>query len=283
MLLYRKVGAIVVLIAIGLVASFSFVWPVSTVRLGTVSLGLSGDMLLALILVALAWTGTHWTIHPHGPAYPRQSTLSYCIVPSAFTAAAWALVALPTGVETRLLGAAISSVALAWLIVSEYYVMNETRQHRAKVQWFVELAVYVVAMVLYLAIALRISLPSRCAVAVSLATAALGMRLLTDMLFPLPSASGSDVAQHHPSARPLTGTRGWFFVPALGLLSGLLSWLLKAMAPRPLAYSLTLVVSLYVMAGTARHYLLGRLTRRVVLEYLLVGLACLVLFIFFAR
>ena len=283
MLLYRKVGATVVLIAIGLVASFSFVWPVSTVRLGTVSLVLSGDMLLGLILVALAWTGTHWTTHPHSPACLGRSTFPHCIAPSVFTAAAWALIALPTGVEARLLGAAVSSVALAWLIVSEYYVINETRQHRAKVQWFVELAVYVVAMVLYLAIPLRISLPSRGALAVSLASAALGMRLLTDMLFPLPSASGSDVAQSHPSARPLTGARGWLFVPALGLLSGLLSWQLKAVVPRPLAYSLALVVSLYVMVGTARHYLLDRLTRRVALEYLLVGLAGLVLLFFFAR
>jgi hypothetical protein len=281
MLLCRKVGVTVFLIALGLIASFSFVWPASAARMGSVSFVLSGDTLLGLVLVALAWTGTYWAIHQHRPADAKQSTFPYCILPSAFTAAVWALIGWPTGVETRLTGVVLSSVALAWLIVSEYYVINLTGQDRTRAQWVVELVVYVVAMLLYLAIAVRVSMPSRGAVAVALATAALGMRLLADILLPLPC--GSDITQAHLGARPLTRASGWFFIPALGLLSGLLSWLLRSLLPWPLAYSLTLVASLYVMVGIVRHHLLGRLTWRVALEYLLVGLFCLALLFFFAR
>jgi hypothetical protein len=281
MLLCRRISATVLLIAIGLVASFSLDWPVSTLRLDRVSLVVSGETLLGLLLIALAWTGTHWTLQGRSSAPGRRSTLPHCILPSAFTSAVWALVALPTDIEARLLGTAVGCVALAWLIASEYYVRYLSGQQRARVQWVVDLAVYVVAMLLFLAISLRISEPATKAAVVALATSALCLRLLADIL--LPSPAGLEVAPPPAHTGRLSGATGWTCILVLGLLSSLLSWLLDVLLLGPLTYSVVLVVSLYVMAGVVRHRILNRLTRRVALEYLLVGLACFALLLFFTR
>ena len=70
--------------------------------------------------------------------------------------------------------------------------------------------------------------------------------------------------------------RSWIYAGVVGMLMGEATWVLNYAALDARAGGGLLLVLFYVMTGLAQQHLWGRLTRRVVIEYLALGLAALV-------
>jgi hypothetical protein len=262
--LNSKVAVVVALIALALFASFALTWPTRDVALPGLSFALSGRMLLGLLAVGLAWTGADAIVRSNPKIQPAQLRRPFlgCILPTAATAAAWALLARLPNFETRVIGIAANAAILAVLIPAEYYAVDSAARWRGVVVVLLQLATYSVAALLYGA-AYSAVLDVNAARAGAVVSALMALRLL-----------GEDDL---PVGRILWASLG------IGLLLGAVSWLLHSSVVSALTYSLTLAIFLYVLVGLARQFLWSRLRRGVVLEHLLVGLAALALLFFYTR
>lgn len=280
---HNKLGAVVTLIAIGFIASFGLAWPARDVELYGSSFTLSGRMLLGLVLVGLAWTGTDMMIRQYPKISPKQSSFlaMHSILPAALTAVTWTLLAQLDSIEIRMIGVTAASGLLALLIMAEYYVADLAGRWRVVVQFFLHFMAYWVATLLYIAIRLSLSAGLTATVAIAAVSAILGLKLLSDdkhLVQRIPALFA--VGREHATDR---AGHGWLFVLGLGALLGATCWLFNLWTASPLVHSLVLVVFLYVLIGIARHFLLGTLTQRVASEYLLVGVVVLLLLLSYAR
>ena len=262
---HNKLGAVVALIAIGLSASLGLAWPARDVSLYGLTFTLSGKMLLGLILFGLTCTGADMIVRGHPKIQPQQLHLTFLhwILPAALTTIAWALLAWPGSLANKIIGVMVTGGLLALLISAEYYTVDLTERWRVAVQFSLRLMAYLLAALLYTTIHLSISAGLSATIAVAMVGGVLSLKLLCDNECPL--------------------QRIWPYVLSIGALLGVMSWLLSLRTASPLLHSLVLAVLLYVLTGIARQFLLGKLTRRVALEYLLVGAFSLLLLHFYAR
>ena len=261
--LYNKVGVVVALVALALFVSFALAWPARDFALGGLSLALSGRILLGLLTVGLAGAGADAIVRSNLKLKPRQlsRTFLWCILPTAVTAAAWVLLSRLPDLAHRVTGIVASAGALAVLITAEYEAAGPATRWRGVLGIVLQFATYAVAALLYGAV-YPASLDVTAARAAVLVSAFMALRLLGGEKLPLPRILGASAG--------------------IGLLLGAISWLLHPRVASAVTYSLTLVTFLYMLVGLARQFLWGKLRGEVVVEYLLVGLAALVL-LFLAR
>ncbi|MEM4724737.1 MAG: hypothetical protein QXP01_06970 [Candidatus Hadarchaeum sp.] len=272
--IHSKVGAIVLLIAIGLLSSVTFTWPARTVHWHDFSFTLSGSTLLGLVLFGVACAGTDFIVRGQTAVQPHpQENASYhptvChpalhwVLPAGWTTACWALLARPAPLEKQIAYVAIASGVLALLIFTEYYTVNAVTRWRLLARFAVQLSAYFVVALVYLAVHERIPAARIAADTVAAVSAFLFLRLLGEE-----RCSFSEV-----------------LLSALGVGSflGLLSWLLYPRIASPVMYSFLLVVGLYVLTGLAQQFLQGKLRRETLLEYGLVGVVALLLLFLYAR
>ena len=270
----RKLWMVAVLIAVGLLASVGLSWPTRTATVGGFSLVVSGKELLGLIMVGLASTGTEAMMRSHPKAQTDQVRLSFLqwLRPSALVSASWALLTRLDGIPAQIACVLATVAALLLLILTEYYVLDPSAPWCAAAQFFLQLAAYPLATLLYIAIDLSQLASPVAGIAVAVVSATLGLTLL------------------HDPVRRLRRTLP--YVLGLGTLLGALSCLLDLWiasparatdARTPLIHALALVVPLYVLAGVIQHQLSGRLTRKVAIEYLVVGIVALLLLLSFTR
>jgi len=262
--LYSKVVVVVALVALALFASFALTWPTREVMLGDLALTLSGRMLLGLLSVGLAVAGADAVLrsNPGLKARPLRRTFLWCILPTAFTTAAWMLLARLPDLAGRVMGIVASAGALALLITAEYEAQGPATRWRGALGTVLQFAAYAVAALLYGAI-YPAAQDATVARATTVISAFMTLRLLGEVKLSLVRILGASAGA--------------------GLLLGAISWLLHGRTAGAVTYSLTLVVYLYVVVGLARHALRGKVSREVALEYLLVGLAALVLLFFAFR
>ncbi len=280
-----RLGVVVTLIAIGLFASSVLGLPARGVGPDGLSITISGNALLGFVLVGLAWTGTGAIMRDHPKIGEKRADLLIlpCILPAALTAAAWALLAQPDTIGTKIVGTAGSAGLLAVLILLEYHAIDAKGRWRVAMLFSQRTMSYLTATLLYLGIRLSISTKPIATLAIVSGGAVLGWRLLADeerLGQPIPAAdpAGTD---HGPMAT--LAQQVWLWVLGLALLLGLVSWLFGLWAFSPLSHSLVLVVFLYVGAGITRHFHMGELTQRLALEYLVVAVVVLVLLLSWAR
>lgn len=262
--LYNKVGLVVALIALALFASFALPWPTHPVVLSGLSFSLSGKVLLGLLAVGLAGVGADAIVRSQTGLKPRQlrRTFLWCILPTAITTATWLLLARLPNLEARVAGIVASAGALAMLISAEYEAQGPATRWRRAVETTLQLATYAAAALLCGAV-YPTSLHATAARAATVVSVFVALRLLGGEKLPLWRILGASAG--------------------IALLLGVISWLLYPQVTSALTYSLTLVVFLYMLAGLARQFLSGQLCREVVVEYLLVGLAALVLLLLATR
>ncbi len=262
--LYSKVAVVIALVALALFASFALTWPTREVTLGGRALALSGRMLLGLLSVGLAVAGADAVVRSNPALKPRplHRTFLWHILPAAITAAAWLLLARLPDLAARVTGIVAGAGALALLVIAEYEAQGPATRWRGALGIVLQFAAYAVAALLYGAI-YPAAQNATVARAVTVISALLALRLLGEGRW--------------PPVRILGASAG------IGLLLGAISWLLHGRAAGAVAYSLTLVVYLYVAAGLTRHALRGKVSREVAVEYLLVGFAALVLLFFAFR
>jgi hypothetical protein len=189
--------------------------------------------------------------------------------------AAWFLLPSSGRIVVQILGVAAVCVLLVLTAAAEYYVTDPVARWRAGVQFALRLATYLAAMLLYTAIQLGIASRATATLAVAVASAVLGWRL----------CAGDD--RIAPSLRTLqikelgglggTALGRWWVFAALGILAAASCWLFGLWTRPPLLFGLVLVVLLYLGVGLLKQFLLQTLTQRVVVEYLVVGIATLLL------
>ncbi len=262
---HNKLGAVVVLIAAGLFASFGLTWPARDVSLYGLSFTLSGRMLLGLVVFGLACSGTDAVVRGHPQIQPQQLRLSFLhwVLPAALTTVAWVLLTRPDSTEVKGIVVTITSGLLALVIAAEHHTVDPTGRWRTAVQFSLRLVTYLLAMLLYIAIHLGIPADLAAAITVAMSSVILGFRVLCD--------------------DECTLKRLWPYVLGLGALLGIASWLLNLWIASPVLHSIALVVLLYVLTGMVRQFLLGKLTRKIALEYLLAGALVLWLLLSYVR
>nr|MBC7244510.1 hypothetical protein [Chloroflexota bacterium] len=273
--MHNKVGAVVILIAIGLLSSCALTWPSRDVFWHGIIFTLSGRRLLGLVLLGLACAGTDFIVHEHPRVPSQQQNPTSCsteaqypflhwILPAALTTAVWGLLARPGPLEAKAIGIAITSAALALLLYAEYYAVNSTRYWGALAQFALQLATYLLAALVYFTIHECISVARIAADTVAVASALLSLRLLGD--------------EHLPSfSRVSLCTLG------VGSLLGIISWWLLPRVASPLLYSFSLIIFLYGLTGIARQFLRGKFSREISLEYLLVSVLALLMLFLYSR
>lgn len=261
--LYSKVTVVIALFALASFASFTLSWPTHQVVLGGLSFALPGNTLMGLLAVGLALTGTDAIVRSNPGLKPHRShrTFLSCILPTALTAAAWPLLARLPDLADRVAGIVATAGALAVLITAEYEAQGPATRWRRALGVLLQFATYATAALLYAAAypASRDVTAARAGVVV---TALMALRLLGAEKLPLPRILGASAG--------------------IGLLLGVVAWLLHPRAGSAVTYSLILVIFLYMLAGLAKQFLWGKLRREVVLEYVLVALVALAL-LFVAR
>jgi hypothetical protein len=271
---HEKLRIVVLVVAIGLCASFVLALPSRELSITGVSLTLSGRSVLGLILIGLTCTGVEAIVsdaptndvasRPVGTLPPSvQHSILHWILPAALILAAWALLNRPTDTTIKAVGVLATSLALAAIVAGEYYAIAFTDHRRAALNLSLHLMAYLLAMLLYVAIGEGMPAGWPSALAVTLVSAPLALRLTCD--------------------ETCSTERLWPLALGLGAVLGFSAWLFQFWTTAALMHALAEVVLLYVLTGLAKPWHLGRLTRRVVAEYLLVGLAALALLFSYAR
>jgi len=260
-----RLGVVVALIAVGLFCSSGLVLPARDLDPYGLSFDLTGRMLLGFVLLGLTCTGVDDIMRRHPKTGSQQlggSSLGW-ILPTALIAVAYAFLSQPSATQTRIVGIFAFAATLSALVIAEYYVIDPTKRWHTVVRFSLHLGTYLVGVLLYTAIRLNVSADPAAAIAVSVVSVVLSLRLLC--------------AQRCPP------NRTWPYILGLGALLGIGSWLLGRWTVSPLSYSLVLTVLLYVLTGIVRQFLLGRLTRGVALEYVLTGGLILLVLLSYAR
>lgn len=279
MLLPNKLVAVVLLIAIGLLASLGMAWPARDLQLRGDTLTLSGGSLLGLIVIGLAWAGADVVLSQQ--AEQARSPFVHSILPAGLVAAALGLLAHLESTQAKMVGVMATCGLMALLLLAERCAVDTAGRQRTAALLFLRLMTYLVSTLLYFAIRASISTPLMSAVAVGTSSALLGFRLLSqEGAVPEPGISGPHIAvrlieelARHP----------WLRAAALGALLGFVGWFLGHWIASPLAYSLAIVVALYALVGVATDFMLGKLTKQSALEYLIVGCLVALLLLSFAR
>ena len=277
MLPHNRLPAVIALIAIGLLASLALDWPAPNVSLMGLTFELSGRTLLGFVLVGLVWAGVGVALRHHPQIEPGSLGVPLIgwILPTAWVVAAWFLLPSSGRIAVQVVGVAAVCALLVLTTAAEYYVAYPTTRWRAGVQFALRLTTYLAAILLYTAIQLGITSRSVATLAVAVVSSVLAWRLCAgdDRTAPrLRTLQMSELAS-------LGGTTlaHWLLFAALGVLAAASCWLFGLWTKPPLLFGLVLVVLLYLSVGLLKQFLLRTLTQRVVVEYLIVGVAVLLL------
>jgi hypothetical protein len=266
----------VLLVVIGLCASFTLLLPSRELSIGGHTLLLSGRTVLGLILIGLTCTGveaivTEASYHQHpstchageSPTPFAQPSVLAWILPTALVAAAWALLNNSASTSIRVIGVLLTGTGLTALVVAEYYLFILTNHLRGVLDLSLRLITYLIATLLYVAIGQGIPAGWLTTLIVTLVSALMTIKLISDDQNPL--------------------ERIWPLALAVGVAIGLGAWLSCLWTTTALMRALAQVILLYMLTGVARPWYQRHLTRHVVAEYLLVGFVALVLLISYTR
>lgn len=256
---YERLSLLISLVLLGLVLVPLVELPLATltwVVLGSpLGVTLSGSSLMLGLLVALTCAGVDGIVrtHPNIEAARARYTFTFCLLPALVTLAGAAL--LPRLFPHRLLwlgGLAVVGLFLALVIVGEHLTLDPEDPRSRWARLGLNLMTYAAALVLYAVIYATRTRSLLSATGVLLASIPLALELLR-------------------------GTAGQMGRPGLyalviGLIMGEATWALNYWGIGALAGGALLLLTFYLATGLAQQHLLGRLTRRVLLEFALTAL-----------
>ncbi len=250
----NRMSLVISLILLGLILASAIqlpAWQVNLDVLGSpLTLGVSRVTLITAVLVAIACVGAETLLraHPALTAASTRYTATFWILPILVTVAATLMV--PPLFPHRLwwlAALAVTYVGLAVVFIAEYREVDPADPGYGNARLTLNLVTYVAAFVLYVSILGTRTRSLISATAVVLVTIPLCLELLrsTEKSF----------------------DRTWIFAFLTGLVMGEMTWALNYWSVSGLIGGTMLVLIFYVVTGIAQQYLLGRLTRRVLLEF----------------
>src|SRR5579859_2074764 len=214
---------------------------------------LNGQFLMLVLVAALISAGSDTVVrsHPRLADRPHQTTVIHWILPGASALVLGAaLNLLPDGLLWWL-GLAVSALVLMAVLIAEYVVVD-----RADPAWDVAALgltalAYALALVLF---ALLRSLSERAVISASIAGLVAGALALR--LFMLKDAPVGRAA---------------LYAVVVGLVSAESTWALSYWRVTAASVGLLAMVPFYLAAGLSQQHLAGQLSRRIWIEYAVVG------------
>lgn len=259
--LYERVSAIVSLTLLGLIAYFLIELPSRSINLtlfGTpLTLVVSKWWLLALLLGGLAATGTRAVVYAH-PSFPRRASsgyaLSFWLLPGLLVilATLW-LPLLATTLGWWLGGIAAAGLVLWFVVLADYHTIAPRDTHYELGRLWLNLVAYVVAFGFFVVIYRTRARSILTATEVMLVSGLLAASILR--------------------VGPAQAGRSWLFAGIAALIMGQSMWALNFWRLPPLTAGLWLLLIFYLVTGLAQQCLLGRLTRRALVEFAAVAAA----------
>jgi hypothetical protein len=219
---------------------------------------LNGRGLMLVLVAALISAGADTLIRSH-PAFESRSrpTVIHWILPAAAALVLGGALNLAPDGPVWWLGLGLSAVALLVVLVAEYVVVD-----RADPAW--ELAALGLAAAAYalalLGFTVLYGLGARAAISATLGgllAAALALRLFR--------------------LRAVEGARASLYAGVVGLITAEALWAVSYWRITPVSAGLLAMIPFYLAAGLAQQHLAGRLTRRLWIEYGLVGALALLI------
>jgi hypothetical protein len=226
---------------------------------------ISEQWLMAVLLGGLAGTGTRTIVqgHPAMASRMQGASFSYWLLPTLLTILVTILLPWATISIVSWAAAILAAGALVWFtVLAEYHsIAAEDRWYGLSSVWL-NLVSYGVALGFFFAIYQGRARSLVSATAVFLVTGLLSTSQLR-------GKQGEDHSK-------------WLFAITTALVMAQSMWALNYWRIPPLTASLWLLLIYHLFSGIAQQHILGRLTRRAVLEYAgvtLVGLVVLFQFI----
>ena len=256
---YDRLSILVSLVLSGFVVSQVIELPtriISFVALGVpTSIYLSSRWFIGAILVILVGTGTDSVVRSHPLAHntDRGYTFSFWGLPCAFTLFAFFVLPLAPDRLFWLAGLALTGLCLSLIIIAQYRTIDQQDRYYGIARWGLNLAVYLAVFIFCTLIygARARSLLSATAILV------LGAVLSVELL--------------RSRALRQETRRTWLYSLIAGLVLGEVVWALNHVSLSELAGGIFLLLVFYVISGLAKQHLRGRLSKHVVVEFVLVS------------
>jgi intracellular septation protein A len=257
----ERLGTTISLVMLGLVLSAVSVLPgrqlLFTVFGSQLSVPLSGLTQLAIVMVGLACSGTDAVIQAH-PLNRRRSlpyAAAFWALPGVLSVASLLLVRQLPWWGYRLALVLFSGALLAVVIVAQYHTVSSDDPRLREARLALNVLTYALAVFFFVVVYGSRLRSVVSATSIMVVSAMLSLELLR-------------------SPREEIG-RTWIYAGVIGLLMGEATWVLNYSALDARAGGGLLLVIFYVMTGLAQQHLWRRLTRRLVIEYVALGLAAL--------
>ncbi len=223
------------------------------------TLRFSGTVQLAILIVGLVWTGVDAIMrtHPliHGRSLPYRFT--FLVLPTVLAMAGLAVLTNLPWWGYQIVVILGTGAALTVAIVCEYRTIDPQDPRHRPARLLLNAVVYFAALVALAAIYASRARSVLSATGVLGTTAILALELLR--------VEGNQTV------------RTWLYAGITGILMAELTWALNYCAIDARVGGAALLLAFYAITGLAQQHLWGRLTRRVVLEFGVVGLAGLLL------
>jgi hypothetical protein len=250
-------GRLVALVLLGLALASLNIRPAGELDfsfLGSpLSISLSGATLISALLVALTCVGAEVMVRAH--PWLREAPIAYTAIfwplPAFITLAAALLVPTLYGRPLWLLSLSLTFLALAVVLLGQYQGIDPEARFYDRARLLITLMAYGSAFFLYAAVtAARVrSILSATAI------------LLVSLVLALTLLRGSADEWR----------RAWAYAVACGVVVGELTWAINYWPIGPIGAAALLLLAFYILTGLAQQALERRITRRVLLEYLVFG------------
>lgn len=258
MSIYERISATVSLTMLGLFAYFIVELPSRAIELtlfgSPLTLVVSQWWLMALLLGGLAATGTRSVVyaHPHLPRRTSEYALAFWVLPGLLVilATLW-LSRLAPSLVWWLVGIGASGVLLWFVVLAEYHTIDPRDSVYELARLWLNLVAYAVAFGFFVVIYQTRVRSILSATEVLLVSGLLALSLLR--------------------AGPAQARRTWLFAGIVALVMGQSTWALNFWRVPPPTAGLWLLLIFYLFTGPAQQHLLGRLTRRALVEFIAVA------------
>lgn len=232
-------------------------WGLRQILGSPLDLSFGGDWLLVILMMGLAATGTFSLLQDHPLFETRERSLLYCLItPTLSTLLISLLLIRATSWPVWLVTLLIGGVLIGLLIHLSYRAISPDSSGYTSARTMLNIADYLLGFALFDMI---MQGQGR-----ALVTGPAIFLVCVLLAFDLLSASGA-------SGRPVL-----LFGSIIALLEGEIGWVLGYWPISAWTASTMLTLGLYLLNGLSYQYILGRLTRRVLLEF---GIVALLMFI----
>ncbi len=258
-----RLSLLISFVLVGLTLSLVLDLPTRRIELSLLgseaNLTVSGTWLIALLLAALTAAGVDSIARTHPRVHLGETRYIFIlwILPALFVITATILLSVTEVRVYGLIGVAVSGAFLVAIILGEYYTIDLEGRLYSAARLGVNLAVYIIALVLFATIYSWKIRSLYSSPAISIAGGLLALELFR--------GSESDFK------------RTWLYGAAVGLSMGELVWALNYWNLSGFTGGAFLLIFFYAFTGITQQYLWGRLSKIVFAEFAMIFVGAIAL------